>query len=105
MIQLNIKFSFNPIILKNAVESTTKACCTDYSDSFDDLLLHPMGDTPSLTNHQKNPNNQGMSRSRYGSTAFFRIISKLKSWILLLSLYIWVLPSFSEGLSPYSTDE
>jgi hypothetical protein len=61
------------IILKDAVESTTKAYCIDYSGYFDDLLLHRMGDTPSVKNHQNhqnNPNNQSLSRSRYDLTAF-----------------------------------
>ena len=37
--------------------------------------------------------------------SFNPIISKLKSWILSLILSIWIIPCFSEGLSPYSTDE
>lgn len=37
--------------------------------------------------------------------SFNPIISKLKSWILSFILSIWIIPCFSEGLSPYSTDE
>jgi large subunit ribosomal protein L32 len=36
-----------------------------------------MGDTPLVTNHQNNLNNQRISPSRYDSTAFFRI----NTWI------------------------
>ena len=62
------------IILENAVESTMSVYCTDYSNFFDDFLLHRMGDTISEKNHQKNWNNQHISPPRYDSTAFSRII-------------------------------
>ena len=67
-------FSGLTIILEKAVESTTSAYCTESSRVFDDFLLHRMGDTVSVKNHQKHAKIQHISHSRYDSTAFSRII-------------------------------
>ena len=61
------------IILKN-VESTANGYCTDFFEDFDHFLLHRKGDTPSAKNGQNLQKNQYINRSRYDSTAFFRII-------------------------------
>ena len=65
------------IILEKAVESTTSAYCSESSSVFDDFLLHRMGDTVSVKNHQKHAKIQCSRRSRYDSTAFSRIINRL----------------------------
>ena len=62
----------NRFNLEKAVESTTSAYCTESSRVFDDFLLHRMGDTVSVKNHQKHANIQHISHSRYDSTAFSR---------------------------------
>ncbi len=61
--------------LEKAVESTTSAYCTESSRVFDDFLLHRMGDTASVNNHQKHAKIQHISHSRYDSTAFSRFKS------------------------------
>jgi len=59
--------------LNSAVESTTRAYCTDSSGFFADFLSHRMGDTPSIKNQRKSLKNQHISPSRDDSTAEFRL--------------------------------
>ena len=63
----------NRFNLEKAVESTTSAYCTESSRVFDDFLLHRMGDTVSVKNHQKHAKIQHISHSHYDSTAFSRM--------------------------------
>jgi len=86
------------INLNSAVESTTRAYCTDSSGFFADFLSHRMGDTPSIKNQRKSLKNQHISPSRYDSTAEFRIKNYMK--IGVFSCYLLIMPLVAKASPP-----
>ena len=93
-----------PLNLEKAVESTTRAYCTNSSRLFDDFSPHRMGDTASVKNHQKVWKTQHSRHSRYDPTAFSRLKTVL--FIGVISLFVVYLigraPWYYHALPTYS---